>query len=181
MMVLLTSPDYRSRVDSRLSKLLKAFGAVEIVGPKWCGKTWTALSRSRSVDRLDDVAVFAAAQTDPALVLMGEEPHLVDEWQDVPQIWDAARRHIDDNANRKGQLILTGSAIPKDRDAIHHSGTGRIARLRMWPMSLAESGESTGAGQPIRFVRGEIRACRMQYEYRRHRQMVLPWRMARES
>ena len=109
----LTRPDYRSRVvDSRLSKLLKAFGAVEIVGPKWCGKTWTALSRSRSVDRLDDVAVFAAAQTDPALVLMGEEPHLVDEWQDVPQIWDAARRHIDDNANRKGQLILTGSAIP---------------------------------------------------------------------
>ena len=105
----LTRPDYRSRVvDSRLSKLLKAFGAVEIVGPKWCGKTWTALSRSRSVDRLDDVAVFAAAQTDPALVLMGEEPHLVDEWQDVPQIWDAAR-------------------------------------LRMWPMSLAESGESTGA------------------------------------
>ena len=96
----LTRPDYRSRVvDSRLSKLLKAFGAVEIVGPKWCGKTWTALSRSRSVDRLDDVAVFAAAQTDPALVLMGEEPHLVDEWQDVPQIWDAARRHIDDNAN----------------------------------------------------------------------------------
>ena len=142
----LTRPDYRSRVvDSRLSKLLKAFGAVEIVGPKWCGKTWTALSRSRSVDRLDDVAVFAAAQTDPVLVLMGEEPHLVDEWQDVPQIWDAARRHIDDNANRKGQLILTGSAIPKDRDAIHHSGTGRIARLRMWPMSLAESGESTGA------------------------------------
>ena len=64
----LTRPDYRSRVvDSRLSKLLKAFGAVEIVGPKWCGKTWTALSRSRSVDRLDDVAVFAAAQTDPAL------------------------------------------------------------------------------------------------------------------
>ena len=63
----LTRPDYRSRVvDSRLSKLLKAFGAVEIVGPKWCGKTWTALSRSRSVDRLDDVAVFAAAQTDPA-------------------------------------------------------------------------------------------------------------------
>ena len=54
------------------------------------------------VDRLDDVAVFAAAQTDPALVLMGEEPHLVDEWQDVPQSWDAARRHIDDNANRKG-------------------------------------------------------------------------------
>ena len=142
----LTRPDYRPRVvDGRLDKLLKAFGAVEIVGPKWCGKTWTALSRSRSVDRLDDAAAFAAAQTDPALVLMGEEPHLVDEWPDVPQIWDAARRHVDDNANRKGQLILTGSAIPKDREAIHHSGTGRISRLRMWPMSLAELGQSTGA------------------------------------
>ena len=155
----LTRPDYRSRVvDSRLSKLLKAFGAVEIVGPKWCGKNWTSSYHSKSEIYIgdptgnfqnrqlaDDVAFFAAAQTDPALVLMGEEPHLVDEWPDVPQIWDAARRHIDDNANRKGQLILTGSAIPKDRDAIHHSGTGRIARLRMWPMSLAESGESTGA------------------------------------
>lgn len=137
--------DYRPRVvDARLDKLLRAFGAVEIIGPKWCGKTWTALSRARSVDRLDDAATFAAAQTDPALVLMGEEPHLVDEWQDVPQIWDAARRHVDDNASRRGQLILTGSAIPKNRDAIHHSGAGRIARLRMWPMSLVESGDSTG-------------------------------------
>lgn len=139
-------PDYKPRVvDARLGTLLRAFGGVEIVGPKWCGKTWTALSQSRSVDRLDDAATFAAAQTDPSLVLMGSEPHLVDEWQDVPQIWDAARRHIDDNANRKGQLVLTGSAIPKDRNIIHHSGTGRIAHLRMWPMSLAESGASTGA------------------------------------
>lgn len=141
----LTPSGYRPRiVDGRLAKLLKAFGAVEIVGPKWCGKTWTALSRAHSVDRLDDAATFAAALTDPSLVLMGEEPHLVDEWQDAPQIWDAARRHVDDNANRKGQLILTGSAIPKNTAATHHSGTGRIARLRMWPMSLLESGESTG-------------------------------------
>ena len=137
--------DYLPRVvDGRLATLLRSFGAVEIVGPKWCGKTWTALSQARSVDRLDDPVMFDAAQTDPALVLMGDEPHVVDEWQDVPQVWDAARRHVDDHANRKGQLILTGSSIPKDRGAIHHSGTGRIARLRMWPMSLAESGQSTG-------------------------------------
>lgn len=142
----LAPPGYRPRVaDDRLAKLLKSFGAVEIVGPKWCGKTWTALSQAASVDRLDDAATFAAAQTDPSLVLMGAEPHLVDEWQDAPQVWDAARRHIDDNGNRKGQLILTGSAVPKDRDAIHHSGTGRMSHLRMWPMSLAESGESTGS------------------------------------
>lgn len=154
----LLKSNYRPRiVDDRLRKLLKAFGAVEIVGPKWCGKTWTALSQARSADRLDDAATFAAAQTDPALVLMGKEPHLVDEWQDVPQIWDAARRHVDDNANRKGQLILTGSAVPKDTDVIHHSGTGRIARLRMWPMSLSESGQSTGAVSLSALFDGEFK------------------------
>jgi predicted AAA+ superfamily ATPase len=141
----LLQPSYRPRVvDERLKVLLQAFGAVEIVGPKWCGKTWTALSLARSQDRLDDAGTLQTALTDPALVLTGEEPHLVDEWQDVPEIWDAARRHVDDNANRKGQLILTGSAMPKDHGRIHHSGTGRIARLRMWPMSLAESGDSSG-------------------------------------
>lgn len=135
---------YRPRaVDERLTKLLRAFGAVEIVGPKWCGKTWTALAHAASADRLDDPAVYEAALTDPSLVLMGQEPHLVDEWQEVPAVWDAARRHVDDNANRKGQLILTGSSQPKDTSRIHHSGTGRVARLHMRPMSLAESGEST--------------------------------------
>ena len=68
---------------------------MEIMGPKWCGKTWTALSRSRSVDRLDDAAAFDAATNAPSLVLMGEEPHLVDEWKDVPQVWDATRRHVE--------------------------------------------------------------------------------------
>ena len=138
--------EYRPRVaDRRLEKLLRAFGAVEIVGPKWCGKTWTALAHASSVDRLDDSATYDAASNDPNLVLMGEEPHLVDEWQEVPAVWDAARRHVDDNANRKGQLILTGSSQPKETEKIHHSGTGRIARLHMRPMSLAESGESTGS------------------------------------
>lgn len=151
---------YRPRVvDTRLRTMLRAFGAVEIVGPKWCGKTWTALSQARSADRLDDAATFAAAQADPSLVLMGDEPHLVDEWQDVPEIWDAVRRHVDDNANRKGQLILTGSAIPKDYERIHHSGTGRIARMRMWPMSLQESGESTGAVSLSGLFDGEFSAA----------------------
>ena len=145
-MTTLAKSGYRPRViDKRLDMMLRAFGAVEIVGPKWCGKTWTALAHARSQDRLDDAATLAAAQTDPALVLAGEEPHLVDEWQEAPAVWDAARRHVDDNAHRKGQLILTGSSRPKDTSAIHHSGTGRIARMRMWPMSLAESGDSTGA------------------------------------
>ena len=141
----LTREGYRPRVvDGRLDTLLHTFGAVEVVGPKWCGKTWTALSHASSVDRLDDEATLEVARTDPALVLEGTEPHLIDEWQEVPSIWDAARRHVDDNANRRGQLILTGSSRPKDRQRIRHSGTGRIAQLRMWPMSLAESGESIG-------------------------------------
>lgn len=79
-------PDgYRARiVDARVEKMLQAFGGVEITGPKWCGKTWTALAHSRSVDTLMDPATLAAARTDPALVLEGAEPHLVDEWQEVP-------------------------------------------------------------------------------------------------
>lgn len=142
---LLTPEGYRPRVvDSRVDKLLHAFGAVEITGPKWCGKTWTALAHARSYDTLMEPSTLDAAQTDPNLVLMGEEPHLVDEWQEVPALWDAARNRIDRNANRKGELILTGSARPKDEDAIRHSGTGRIARVRMRPMALCEMSGSNG-------------------------------------
>ena len=161
MMSDLKKAEYRPRVaDRRLEKLLRAFGAVEIVGPKWCGKTWTALAHASSVDRLDDSATYDAASNDPNLVLMGEEPHLVDEWQEVPAVWDAARRHVDDNANRKGQLILTGSSQPKETEKIHHSGTGRIARLHMRPMSLAESGESTGSVSLGKLFEGEFEPSR---------------------
>jgi predicted AAA+ superfamily ATPase len=138
-------PDgYRPRVtDARLQKLLKSFGGVEITGPKWCGKTWTALSHASSVDKLDEEATLQAAMTDPSLVLKGEIPHLVDEWQDVPTVWDAARRQIDERGSVKGQLLLTGSSFPMGAK-VHHSGAGRIARLRMRPMSLYEQGLSNG-------------------------------------
>ena len=162
-MATLIREGYRPRVvDGRLDTLLHAFGAVEVVGPKWCGKTWTALAHARSADRLDDGATLAAAQADPRLVLDGEEPHLVDEWQEAPGVWDAVRRHVDDNANRRGQLILTGSSQPKDvdRQRIRHSGTGRIAQVRMWPMSLAESGDSTGAVSLAGLFDGEFRPSR---------------------
>ena len=140
----LTPLGYRPRVvDDRLDVLLNSFGGVEITGAKWCGKTWTALAHARSADNLDDAETFEAALVDPRLVLQGEEPHLVDEWQEAPRIWDAARRFIDAQGGRKGQLILTGSSAPKSTD-IHHSGTGRFGKVRMRPMSLFESGNSTG-------------------------------------
>ncbi|NMM94777.1 ATPase AAA [Bifidobacterium sp. DSM 109957] len=122
------------------------------------------MAHAHSVDRLDEEATLEAAQTDPSLVLEGEEPHLVDEWQEVPGVWDAARRHVDDNANRKGQLILTGSSKPKDEDKIRHSGTGRIAQLRMWPMSLAESGDSTGAVSLAKLFDGDFEPTRRKTE-----------------
>ncbi|MDR0311460.1 MAG: DUF4143 domain-containing protein [Acidobacteriota bacterium] len=136
---------YRPRaLDARLEKLLGAFGCVEITGPKWCGKTWTSLAHARSVDRLDDPAALSAAMMDASLVLEGKAPHLIDEWQEVPEIWDAVRRRVDEQGNSKGLFVLTGSSKPKS-DAIRHSGTGRIARIHMRSMSLFETGDSNGS------------------------------------
>ena len=138
---------YRPRlVEPHLDRLLRSFGCVEITGPKWCGKTWTALSRSRSVTRLDDPTEREPVVMDPQLAFLGEKPHLVDEWQEVPQVWDAARRYVDASSGARGQLMLTGSCglAPAQRQIITHSGAGRIARISMRPMSLVESGDSSG-------------------------------------
>lgn len=142
----LTPVGYRPRlIEERLDVLMRGFGCVEITGPKWCGKTWTALSRCASVSKLDVRPEREAAQVDPSLALLGDTPHLVDEWQEVPEVWDAARRLVDDSGNRRGLLLLTGStSLRKDeRDRLRHSGAGRIARLTMRPMTLAETGDST--------------------------------------
>ena len=128
----LTPQGYRPRLlEKRLDSLMEAFGCVEINGPKWCGKTWTAMSRSASITKLDNPSDREAAELDPALALLGDMPHLVDEWQEVPEVWDAARRFVDDSGNQRGLLLLTGSTALKkdDRDKVRHSGAGRIARL----------------------------------------------------
>lgn len=141
----LTPKGYKPRlIEGRLDALMAAFGCVEITGPKWCGKTWTALSRSASVTKLDDPIERQAAETDPRLALMGEAPHLIDEWQEVPEVWDAARRFVDDSGGEHGLLLLTGpTALRKtEREKVHHTGAGRIARLAMRPMTLCELGES---------------------------------------
>lgn len=144
----LTPEGYRPRlIEKRLDALMRAFGCVEITGPKWCGKTWTALSRAASVAKLDDPAERQAAEMDPKLALIGDTPHLVDEWQEVPEVWDAARRYVDDSGNERGSLLLTGSSGlgREGRSRVRHSGAGRIARLEMRPMSLAETGDSQAA------------------------------------
>ena len=139
----LTPKGYRPRlIEHRLDELMGAFGCVEITGPKWCGKTWTAMTRSVSMTRLDDPSEREAAQMDPSLALVGDTPHLVDEWQEVPEVWDAARRYVDASGNERGSLLLTGSTslARGDRAKVRHSGTGRIGRIAMWPMTLGESG-----------------------------------------
>lgn len=133
-------------VDNQLKTYLDVFGAVLIEGPKWCGKTTTAEQFSKSVIKLQDPDMreeyLATADVKPSLLLEGETPRLIDEWQDAPVLWDAVRTAVD-KRSLPGQFILTGSNTI-DRSKILHSGTGRIARLRMFPMSLWESQESNG-------------------------------------
>lgn len=139
---------YKPRIiDARIEEYLSTFGAVCIEGPKWCGKTWTSAFHSRSEFFVGDPAGNfqnrKLAELSPSLALEGETPRLIDEWQDVPQLWDAVRYKAD-QTGEKGLYILTGSATPNHK-GIMHSGAGRIARLRMRPMSLYESGDSSGA------------------------------------
>ena len=138
---------YKPRIiDHQVEEYLSAFGAVCVEGPKWCGKTWTSSYHSKSEIYIGDPAGNfqnrQLAELSPALVLEGETPRLIDEWQEVPPLWDAVRYKVDQTA-QKGQFILTGSATPNHK-GILHSGAGRIARLRMRTMSLWESGDSSG-------------------------------------
>ena len=133
---------YRPRIiDEKLARALKAFGAVEVAGPKFCGKTWSSMAQGESIVHIDDDAVQPAIELDASLALEGARPHIIDEWQEVPKIWDTVRRYVDATGNEKGQFILTGSSTV-DKRQVSHSGAGRIARLHMRPMSLAESGDS---------------------------------------
>ena len=131
-------------VDRELTRRLAAMGAVVIEGPKACGKTATARQQAASEVLLDvDQAARMAISFDPALVLEGPTPRLIDEWQTAPEVWNHIRRAIDERG-RPGQFILTGSAVPAD-DSTRHTGAGRLTRLRMRPLSLFELGISTGA------------------------------------
>ncbi|MDZ7742762.1 MAG: DUF4143 domain-containing protein [Bacteroidota bacterium] len=138
---------YMPRIcDADLQLALQSSGAVLIEGAKWCGKTSTSMNASRSVLFMQDPdktsAYLAMADTKPSLLLKGDTPRLIDEWQMAPVLWDAVRFEVDKRAEM-GQFILTGSAVPSD-NVTAHTGTGRISRLLLRPMSLFESGESNG-------------------------------------
>lgn len=131
-------------LDRVVDMHLRAFGAAEIAGTVWSGKTWTSLRHGESSVSLDDIEARALAELAPKAVLEGGAPRVIDEWQLVPSVWDAVRREVDAAAGRRGLYILTGSSRPS-KDSVLHSGSGRISRIRMWPMTLAESGESSGS------------------------------------
>ena len=140
--------EYKARiVDDMLKAKLESKGAVIIEGPKWCGKTTTAMQDAGSILRLDEPSKretnIQMSEIDPGKLLKGEVPRLIDEWQIAPKLWDAARYEVDIRGE-EGQFILTGSAVPIESKEITHSGTGRFTWLMMRPMSLFESGDSTG-------------------------------------
>ena len=140
--------NYRKRIaDDILQKKLRSKGAVLIEGPKWCGKTTTAEQAAKSILYMDEPSSIkqnlARADLDPESLLEGDVPRLIDEWQLAPKLWDAVRFSVD-HKRKFGLYILTGSAVPANLDEIHHTGTGRFSWLKMRPMSLYESGESTG-------------------------------------
>lgn len=150
---------YKPRIiDTQVKDYLQTFGAVCIEGPKWCGKTWTSSYHSNSEIFIGDPSGNfqnrQLAQLSPSLVLEGKTPRLIDEWQEVPPLWDAVRHKVDESGE-KGQYILTGSATPNHK-GILHSGAGRIAKLRMRPMSLYESGDSSGVVSLKSLCNGEM-------------------------
>jgi hypothetical protein len=140
--------EYRKRIaDTILEKKLKGKGAVLIQGPKWCGKTTTAEQIANSVLYMakpeDKSQNIIMADLNPSLLLEGAVPRLIDEWQLAPKLWDAIRFEVD-HRGEEGQFILTGSAVPADMSSVSHTGTGRFSWLTMRPMTLFESGDSTG-------------------------------------
>ena len=133
-------------VDKKMEEYLEIFGAVSIEGPKWCGKTWASLNHANSMVLLDEDEIKEKAKLSLDLILNEERPELIDEWNLIPEVWDAVRRKCDETT-KKGNFILTCSTKLTDeeqKEKIHHSGAGRIGKIQMHTMSLYESGDSTG-------------------------------------
>ncbi len=137
--------EYLSRyIETKIEMALKTSGVVVVAGPKWCGKTETCKKYAKSKYSLDTKSKIQFAKADPFGILAGENPRLIDEWQNAPDLWNAARSEVDAREEKFGQFIFTGSSTPADKEDIYHSGAGRIVTLRMRTMSLAETKESKG-------------------------------------
>ena len=134
---------YQRLIEKEIEKKLKSSGAIVVAGPKFCGKTTTCMLYQKSFMKLNTKQAIAMARMNPKAVLNGEKPRLIDEWQKAPDIWNQVKDDLDFDY-QFGKYILTGSSTPADKTEIHHSGAGRIAPIKMRPMSLWESKESKG-------------------------------------
>ena len=146
-------------VDKKIEEYLEIFGAVSIEGPKWCGKTWTSLNHANSMVLLDEDEIKEKAKLSLDLILDEEKPELIDEWNIIPEVWDAVRRKCDETT-KKGNYILTCSTKLTDKEQknkIHHSGAGRIGKIQMHTMSLYESGDSTGKVSIEEMLKGTLK------------------------
>lgn len=165
----LTPEGYMPRiVDTQVERFLGVFGAVEIAGTKWCGKTWTALSHAESVSYVDDDLEMALAE--PSLMLAGNRPHVIDEWQRAPLIWNTVRHAVDAERGLRGAWLLTGSSTPLGQEgqaAQLHSGAGRIGSVKMHPFTLAESGDSTGEVSLKGLFGGDFKQVKVDSDARR--------------
>ena len=131
-------------IEQQIAEALETSGVVVVAGPKFCGKTTTCELFARSKYALDTLQKIKMVEANPEAILIGENPRLIDEWQNVPDLWNCVRSEIDHRDNKFGQFIFTGSSTPAEKGNIYHSGSGRIVTIKMRPMSLYESGDSKG-------------------------------------
>jgi predicted AAA+ superfamily ATPase len=162
----LKNPKYIDRLlDKQLEKHLRAFGAVEIIGSMWCGKTWMAEAHAVSKINLSNLKTRSIIEADQSLAFDGGKPHVIDEWQEIPALWDETRLAVDAAAGERGLYILTGSSTPIKEETVH-SGTGRISRIHLRPMSLFETGDSDGSVSLSGLFEGHFKKARVQTDLR---------------
>ena len=131
-------------IEEQIKEALETSGAIVVAGPKFCGKTTTCELFAKSKYTLDTLSKIRMVEANPEAILIGDNPRLIDEWQNVPDLWNCVRSEIDHRDNKFGQFIFTGSSTPTEKDNIYHSGSGRIVTIKMRPMSLYESNDSKG-------------------------------------
>jgi len=154
--------EYKDRLlDKTLEKNLSAFGAVEIIGSMWCGKTWMAEAHANSRINLSTPGIKTIVEEDHSLAFEGDKPHVIDEWQEVPALWDETRLNVDSYPEERGLYILTGSSTSR-KEATLHSGTGRISRIHLRPMSLYETGDSDGSVSLSGLFDGKFKKSRVE-------------------